>query len=389
VLPAPSDRDTPCKRVRVVTSSTGAGHTRVAEALAEALTRRHGAGVDVHTVDVMAGHAPFPINHAPALGAAWTERAHRSYGWGFRATNGRARAAFLLRALWPRVRGTVYRLFTEEPADVVVSTYSLVNHFLVWGRRDLGLGTPIVTVVTDPLEAHRVWLAPGVDRALVGSEAVRASAVDCGLAPGAVRITGLPVDPAFTERLMGRADARSVLGWDPHRPVLLLVGGGDGIGSLDRMAAALDAGLDGVQLAVITARNRRLYRRLRAGTWRNPMHVHGFVDHATEMSVIMSAADILVTKAGPGTLHDAYLAGLPVILCGSIPGQEDANMAQVVEAGAGVWAPRPAQTLVTARRWLEDPAARERAARRSASLARPEAAATAAEEIWDAAGGAP
>jgi 1,2-diacylglycerol 3-beta-galactosyltransferase len=66
--------------------------------------------------------------------------------------------------------------------------------------------------------------------------------------------------------------------------------------------------------------------------------VYGFVQ---DMPDFMRAADVLITKAGPGTISEAFIAGLPMILYSRLPGQEDGNVGYVVDNGAGVWAPRP------------------------------------------------
>ena len=83
-----------------------------------------------------------------------------------------------------------------------------------------------------------------------------------------------------------------------------------------------------------------------------PTKIYGFV---REMPEFMRAADILVTKAGPGTISEAFIAGLPMILYSRMPGQEDGNVTYVVEKGAGVWAPEADLVVDTLRSWLEQP----------------------------------
>jgi 1,2-diacylglycerol 3-beta-galactosyltransferase len=120
--------------------------------------------------------------------------------------------------------------------------------------------------------------------------------------------------------------------------------------------------------------------------WRLPVHVYGFVDHSREMSRLMSAADLLVTKAGPGSLHEAFVAGLPLVLSGAIPGQEEGNVRLVVDGGAGVWAPEADYAASLVARWTADDGAElERMATRSRALARPNAAAVVADHVWQVA----
>ncbi len=63
------------------------------------------------------------------------------------------------------------------------------------------------------------------------------------------------------------------------------------------------------------------------------------------MPDFMQASDVLVTKAGPGTISKSFIAGLPIIMYSRMPGQEDGNVTYVVDEGAGVWAPTPEEVV--------------------------------------------
>ena len=126
-----------------------------------------------------------------------------------------------------------------------------------------------------------------------------------------------------------------------------------------------------IVLAIIAGRNRKLQARLRAEQWPVPTFIYGFVN---EMPAFMRAADVLVTKAGPGTISEALNAGLPMILYSRLPGQEDGNISYVVSKGAGVWAPHPDQIISALSRWVKDPDKRLRAVQACLRLARPQAA---------------
>jgi hypothetical protein len=53
------------------------------------------------------------------------------------------------------------------------------------------------------------------------------------------------------------------------------------------------------------------------------VHVHGFVSAIHEL---MGAADAIVTKAGPGTIMEALICGLPMVLNAFVPCQEEGNI---------------------------------------------------------------
>ena len=53
------------------------------------------------------------------------------------------------------------------------------------------------------------------------------------------------------------------------------------------------------------------------------------------------AADVVVTKAGPGAIAEALATGLPLVLTGYLPGQETENVSFVTDHGIGSYTPKP------------------------------------------------
>ena len=67
----------------------------------------------------------------------------------------------------------------------------------------------------------------------------------------------------------------------------------------------------------------------------------------------MGASDVIVTKAGPSTISEALAAGLPILLSGFIPGQEEGNVEYVIDNGVGTWAEKPQLVAATLAQWLQ------------------------------------
>ena len=93
--------------------------------------------------------------------------------------------------------------------------------------------------------------------------------------------------------------ARWQLGIPQDKPVVLIVGGGEGMGPLAQVVQAIAQKNIDMHICVIVGRNQSLYDDLQHADLPKPIQVKGFVDN---MEVWMRAADILVTKAGPNTL---------------------------------------------------------------------------------------
>ena len=65
----------------------------------------------------------------------------------------------------------------------------------------------------------------------------------------------------------------------------------------------------------------------------------------------MSACDVLCSKAGPGKIAKATTRGIPLLLTGFLPGQEEANLRYVVDKGAGVYAARSKKIAAIFSQW--------------------------------------
>ena len=56
------------------------------------------------------------------------------------------------------------------------------------------------------------------------------------------------------------------------------------------------------------------------------------------MPEMMRASDVIITKAGPGTINEALVCDLPIILSGYVPGQEEGNVDFVLKNDVGILA---------------------------------------------------
>ena len=193
-------------------------------------------------------------------------------------------------------------------------------------------------------------------------------------------MTGLPVHPRFTDSYQDKQTIRREHGWSDDLPVVMLVFGGDGMGQLIKTATAINEKRLKCQLVIIAGKNEERKAMLEAMQWNQPTHIYGFI---TDMHIKMRGADILVTKAGPATITEATIAGLPMILSGKIPGQEDGNVWHVVDNQAGVYASHPKQVANVLERWLADESIWQKYAENSRKIAQPDAVFQIAEGIWE------
>ncbi|MGC3994946.1 MAG: glycosyltransferase [Propionicimonas sp.] len=375
-----SSESSPRKRILFLFSDTGGGHRSATEAMIEALEDEFPGRFDTRMVDFFRDYYPSPLRFAPEIYPPMS-RLPQAWGFTFKAFDTRGRAKAVTQISYPYVRRGARRLLHENPADLIVSVHPLVNTHLMRAMRHSP--RPFITVVTDLVTAHALWYDRRADLVVVPTEEARQNAIGFGIAEGNLRVIGLPVAGRFSDPQGDRDEWRRRMGWRTDLPVILLVGGGDGMGPLKRVAKAInDARLDAT-LVVVCGRNAELKADLEAVDWKMPAHIYGFT---TEMPQFMAASDMLVTKAGPGTISEAFISGLPLALYARLPGQEDGNVRYVEHLQAGVWTPRPREVVDAVRRWVEDPDARAAASAASRRAAKPEAARQIARLIADQVG---
>ncbi|KAE9453310.1 hypothetical protein C3L33_14788, partial [Rhododendron williamsianum] len=81
------------------------------------------------------------------------------------------------------------------------------------------------------------------------------------------------------------------------------------------------------------------------------------------------------SDTGPGTIAEALIKGLPIILNYYIPGQEEGNVPYVVDNGVGVFIPCPKETAKLVAEWFSTRAEElKKMSQNALQLAQPNAA---------------
>lgn len=340
------------KRVLVLMSDTGGGHRSAANAIVAALDEIHEPSSFECRVEDVAAHCAFPLTQLGRGYSMALRYAPPVYGALYHATNGRRRYRALVRFCEPLYRERLRDLFLSYKPDVIVSVHPLLNHAALRARADANMDhVPIVTVITDLGRVHESWLTPQSDAVVVSAKEVYERARSRGIPASRLALYGHPIHPRFDDVKGTRAELREQLGIADGAFAVMLMAGGEGGGKLLATALALARARLPISLVVICGRNESLRQRLAesARTLPTPMHVLGFTDRISEY---MRAVDLLVTKAGPGTLAEANAAQLPVVVYDYVPGQERGNVDFVRRNDLGAIAIRGAAEVVRAVRAL-------------------------------------
>ena len=357
-------------RILFLFSDTGGGHRSSCEAIIEAMHDEFGCAVETEMLDFLRDYYPWPYSFLPTLYRE-SVKFPRLYGRFWHSINTPKRTKLLMDSnrANPMLLRRHIDMLAAHPADLVVSTHYMSLPPTVWMKRDIRPKTAVV--VTDLVSTHATWFRPAIDHYIVPTEAARQHALAHDIPEQNVELIGLPVADRFARRCDSKEALRERFGWSQGRPIVLLMGGGEGMGPLAENAQAIaQSGLD-LSLVIVTGRNDKLRSQLEAIQWPLPVHIYGF---EREMHLFMQASDVLVTKAGPSSICEGLNAGLPIILYDRLPGQEEGNVTWLIENGAGCFAPEPQLVVKTLRDWLAGSAELDTVTRNASQLARPEAA---------------
>lgn len=368
-------------RVLILMSDTGGGHRAAAEAIQEGFQYLYGDAVAVTIVDAWKNHVAWPINRLACTyswivnEAVWLWKSF----WLLARKPGLVN--FLLKLLYPLVAPGLLNLFKTCRPDLIISVHPLLTLYPLTVLKRAKLNTPFITVVTDLVNGYPTWYQPQTTLCLVSTEAAQAQALGLGLPPEKIEVCGHPVALKFATGIEKKSCLRRKLGLVPDRPVVLLAGGAEGYGHIVEIACCIAGRVSSAQLIIVAGRNDSLRKKLETINWEIPTTVFGFVPNMPEL---MAAADIFITKAGPNSICEAFIAKLPVVLFGCIPGQEEGNVHYVLSHNAGVYEPNPAMIADLLVDWLQpDNVVLSQMACQGSTLAHPEAALAIARRAYE------
>jgi processive 1,2-diacylglycerol beta-glucosyltransferase len=267
----------------------------------------------------------------------------------------------------------------HKPA-AVICTQAAPAMAMAVEKRSGRLRVPLIGVVTD-FGVHTYWLHQEVDLYLVGHDEVKKEMIRRGIHADRIHVTGIPILPKFGETTDPVA-ARHRLKLHPNKKTLLLMGGGHGLGPMPDIVQALKTVPFPLQTMIVCGRNRAVHRKVtKAVDGSSDFHVFGYVK---DTALLMSAADVLITKPGGLTCSEALAKQLPLVLTTPIPGQEERNVRFLTRHNAAVLAQSPEDLLHTVVDLIRHPPKLEAMRQRARILGKPHSAWECSRLIFDA-----
>ena len=318
----------------ILSASSGSGHTRAGEALEIAAANFPGIA-SVRHIDVLEyGSALLGelysdmykqmVSKTPSLWGWWYDKSDTPWkGETFRVTLERSQMQPLMECL------------KAEAPDITICTHFLASDIVSYMLQHEQIATRHAVVVTD-IHVHALWLCHQFEHYFVPTDESAYYLRQIGFPDDRITVSGIPIHPAFSQRMDLEA-LRRKFALDPSLPVVLLSAGTFGMDSSIVALRALLQMEQPAQIVALCGQNEELLAEVVHATEGAPAHLKfTALPYTAEMHEWMAVADLFIGKPGGLTISEALASALPMILLNPIPGQEEINAASMLEEGVAV-----------------------------------------------------
>ena len=306
-------------QIDLIFFDAGGGHRASATAL-KALADQEQRGWQIRMVNLRDILEPIDVFHR-LTGVRVEDLYNRMLKYGLTIGTGPMLRAvqFLIRRMHPRNVALLSSYWQQRRPDLVVSLIPNFNRAIFEGlplsdRARTRGSTPMVTILTDLADCPpHFWIERQEQYLICGTAKAAEQALMQGYPPRRVlRTSGMIVRPEFySSPPISREQERRRLGLRPALPTGLVMFGGFGSRRMLTIARRVAEAAVKTQLIFLCGHNQRLRAQLSAMKLPFPCHVEGFT---RDIPRLMQLSDYFVGKPGPGSVSEALVMDLPVIV---------------------------------------------------------------------------
>lgn len=136
-----------------------------------------------------------------------------------------------------------------------------------------------------------------------------------------MHLTGNPVRPVIVDSTVSKADALVQFGLSPEKKTLLVLGGSLGARRVNEAVEQIIPWAEKSGIQVLWQCGKLYYQQLEQRIGDHPdIHLHAFI---SKMEMAYAAGDIIMSRAGAGTISELAIVGKPTVLIPSPNVAED------------------------------------------------------------------
>lgn len=318
-------------KVLNLTVSAGSGHGKAAEAVKNYFTENY-KDVDIDMKIVNTLKYINPIVDKLIIGSYLNalKKTPSIYGKLFEYAENDDAVSNLTQVVNDFLSKKIKILIDKYNPDIIVCTHFFPLEMVSILKRKQKITMPIVAIVTD-YAPHSIWFYSYIDAYIIPHEDFVQDLIEKGIAKDRIYPFGIPINENFL-KFMDQKECRKSLGINTDKLTLLLMGGGLGMGNMKTIFEQLAFSNLPLQLIACTGSNMKLKNQLIDISSRcNKQTV--IYDFADNVSTLMSACDILISKPGGLTVTESINKHKPIIITSAIPGHEERNADYLLNNG--------------------------------------------------------
>jgi len=315
------------KKILIISSArTGHGHLSIANALSEQLKQYD----DIQT-DIVDGFLFFGRLAVKASGiygpiTRWGEQLWK-LNWDLSLTNSESFNQMISMTIHDRFM----QQLKNDPPSLIISVHAMFNASITSILTEHKINIPFITLLADIVDIHPMWADKNADFILCPTDESLNACAGYGVSQEKLHRCGFPTRQRFSDA------ARQVIRqpYPGGRPLeCLLMSGGEGSGNLKIIAKHLLNNFD-VRITIICGRNKRMKSILekKLSHHKNKINILGFCANVQDY---MMKADLTVMRGSPNSMMEAVICNTPLIITGSLPGQEASNPEYAEKNGLGI-----------------------------------------------------
>lgn len=318
------------KNVVIISSDyTGHGHKSISEALKEQFSVHEDICLNI-------------IDGFELGGNMWV-KVGKSYGvvtrnakdlWKLAWQVSKRSPAFIHEFTELTIRENFIKVLRKYKPDLILSVHPVFNTPIINILKEYKINIPFVTFVADLVSISPLWADSRADCIICPTSEAKERCMGFGVPEDKLKVIGFPVRSRFTQHI-GRNLSNN--DYTLERPLeCLIMSGGEGSGDMNTVAKII---LDNFNsnVRIIAGRNESLKEKLEktlSVQYPGRVDIYGYV---TNIEDYMLASDIAFTRGSPNVMMEAISCNVPLIITGSLPGQEQENPDFAVNNKLGVF----------------------------------------------------
>lgn len=341
------------KKILLAMIEAGGGHKSPALAVQESLENLYGDLYETCVTDFAfdVGAKKMDKNHKESWKKMLQRPVLTTMGYYFEDTLGPITREAL--KIWMKEfmeKGGIY--LRDHPPDIFVSFHFMNTAVAIEAREKNNLKFPVVTYLTEPMDAHSMWVWKKSDLMIVSSKKAKRKLKRRFFPKNQIRIAPYPVRPSFFEIEKSDDEIRSEYGIDRSKPTVVMSSGAEGRGKIENYSKILIKRDLPINLIAVCGRNEELKKELdeKVKSCKNLNLIP--LSYTTKMNELLKISDLAAIKASPGSTFEALLMGVPVIHMQFVTPSEEKNTEFILKHRLGSYAPTAQTFLIFLKRIL-------------------------------------